>query len=70
MSKQYIKSSNEAPRLGLASIVLWFIAIDYFNWPEWTLGIWGLLSALLVGNFLYRLITEDGVDVVDRKDKS
>lgn len=66
MSKQYIKSSNESPKLPSGTIVFWFMAIKFFHWPDWTLGVWGLLAIILVVTFIYRIATEEGVDVVKR----
>ena len=66
MSKQYIKASNESPKLPIGTIAFWFMFIKYFNLPEWTLGVWGLLAIILVITFIVRISTEDGVEVVER----
>lgn len=66
MSKQYIKASNESPKLQLGTIGFWFLFIKYFELPEWTLGVWVVLAATLITTFIYRLATEEGIDVVKR----
>lgn len=68
MSKQYINYHNQAPSPGFGTIALWYLVIKYFNLPDWSLGVWGLISVLLITNGLYRIITEDAVDVVNRKE--
>jgi len=67
MSKQYINSSNQAPNLSLGTIVLWFMAIQVFHWPEWAYGVWGVGALVLVVGFFVRIATEEGVNVVERK---
>ena len=66
MSKQYIKSSNEAPSLGLSTYLLWFLALKYFKAPQWLYGVAGAIAVILIITFFVRLFTEEGVDVVDR----
>lgn len=66
MKKQYIKSTNEAPKLSLGTITFWYMAIKYFEWPDWALGVWGVISLILAIAFFVRLVTEESVDVVKR----
>jgi len=67
MKKQYISSSNEAPKLPpLSEIAFWFMYIKYFNLPEWSLGVLGLLVAISVIGFFVRIPTEKQVAVVKR----
>jgi hypothetical protein len=68
MKKQYINPSNEAPSMHLGSALLYAIAIDFYNLPDWVWGVWGALTFIFVVAFIYRFLTEDGVDVVNRKD--
>lgn len=66
MSKEYIKSSNEAPTLNLSYYLLWYLALEYFNAPAWLYGVAGTFVVLLTIAFFYRISTETGVDVVKR----
>lgn len=64
--KQYIKVSNQTPRLGLGTALLYALAIKVFELPTWVWGVWGSVTFLIVFGFVYRMVTEEGVDVVKR----
>ena len=66
MKKQYIKDSNLAPNLGLGKILLLVLAVREFNLPSWTYGVVGSLAFLYIFVALYRIFTEEGVDVVEK----
>lgn len=44
----------------------WFMFIQYYHLPQWVYGIWATLFGIIFIAELYRLITEDGVDVTNR----
>lgn len=66
MKKQYIRANNQSPNLSLGAIGFWFLAIDYWNWPDWAYGVWGVFTAIIVIAFFVRIFSEEAVDVVRR----
>lgn len=66
MKKTYIKTSNLPPRLPVMAAAFWFMFIQYYHLPQWVYGIWATLFGIIFIAELYRLITEDGVDVTNR----
>jgi hypothetical protein len=66
--KQFIKGSNEAPKLYLTTYLSWFTAAYVFKAPQWVYGAIGVFALLVTIGAIYRMINEDGVDVVRRKD--
>ncbi len=69
MSKQYIKTSNQAPSLSLGFFLYTAMAIQFYRLPEWVWGVWGVFLVMIVANFFYRTVNEESVDVVNRRDK-
>lgn len=67
MSKQqYINASNKNPSMVLG--FPWLLALTTYvlNWPTWIYGVVATMTVLLITSFIYRLVTEEGVDVVKR----
>ena len=66
MSKQYIKSSNQAPSMMLNFAWLLALTTKVLDWPTWLYGVAGTFVARSAIVFVIRIATEDGVDVVKR----
>lgn len=68
MKRQYIKSSNESPKPPTITALVLGLALDHWHAPGWAYGVAGTIVVVLLISFFYRLINEDGVDLVDRND--
>jgi hypothetical protein len=57
---------NLPSRLPFLHTVLYFLALDYWQAPQW---LWGVLGAVLVFMWIsavYSLLTQDQVDVLNK----
>ena len=66
MKKQYINSSNSHPTALLSAPWMLVLTTKVFDWPTWVYGIAGTLAFLFLSTYIYRTVTEEGVDVVKR----
>jgi hypothetical protein len=47
-----LKSTSVRSGLGINSVLLWYIALDYFHAPGWAFGVMFAVYALIVLNFI------------------
>lgn len=63
MSKKYLDSNNEAPKLPLFQALWTATALKVFEAPEWLWGVLGLLYAILLIYELVKIFTYEKVEL-------
>lgn len=62
-----IKRSNLPTKIPIWSTLLTYLACDYWNAPLWLIGALGTLFTLVWLAVIFRLLTEDEVDIFENK---
>ena len=62
--RKVIKHTNLPTRSPIISTLVFILALDYWNAPEWSWGVLGVLLVILWGNYLYWLFNEEEQDIM------
>lgn len=63
MSKKYLASDNEAPRLPIMPALWTATALKVWDAPEWLWGVFGILYFIVFVYQLVRIFTYEKVDL-------
>lgn len=66
-SKKVIKKSNLPARSPILGTIVYVLAMDYWNAPQWFWGVAISFMALIWIAWIALLIMEEGVDVINDK---
>ena len=71
MSKRKVLDRRTLPkRLPLAGTILTFLALDYWNAPQWLFGVAITFYVFIWGATIYGMCTEKEINVIEELDKN
>lgn len=67
--RKVISHKNLPKKSPILATVVYVLAMDYWNAPQWFIGAFGLLLVFIWLSWLYSIFNQDEIDIMSNTDK-